>query len=72
MTALDFEVTEERSDAVDSVGIAGEQDVLGDLSRREIDVVLALGVREGDAGIRARQGSSSFAGTRPARVVRQP
>jgi hypothetical protein len=72
MMALDFEVAEERSDAVGSVGIAGEQDVFGQLSRRKIDVVLALSVRKGDAGIRARQGMSSYAGTRPARVVRQP
>ena len=52
---LELDVVETRGDPGGPVGVAGEEDVLGQVTRSESDVVLPFSGREGYAGIRVRQ-----------------
>ncbi len=56
--ALHLDVVEERRDAVGAIGIARQEDVVGHLAGREVDVVLALRVGQRDQRVRVRHGDS--------------
>src|SRR4051794_32394341 len=60
---LAIDVVEPLGDLRRSIGVAGEEDVLGQLSGAESDVILPLPLGERDAVVRVRQApfSSSFA-----------
>ncbi len=49
MAAMDLDILEHLGDAVGAVGVARQQDVVGDLSGSEVDVVLAVGIGQRDA-----------------------
>ena len=53
--ALELDVVEQPGDLGGAVGVAGEEEVLGQLAGAEIDVVLPLPVGERDAVVRVRQ-----------------
>ena len=55
MPALELDGVEASRDARSPVGVAGEEDVLGQFARSEPDVVLPFADRQGNAGIRVRQ-----------------
>ena len=55
MAPLELDIVETRGDPVRSIGVAGEEDVLGQFTRSESDVVLPFSCGEGYAGIRVRQ-----------------
>ena len=55
MAPLELDRVETRGDPGGSVGVTGEEDVLGQFSRSESDVVLPFSNRECDAVIRVRQ-----------------
>jgi len=60
MALAHLDVCQARSDALDPILVAGEEDVLGQLAWSEADVVLPFAIRKRDAGIRVRQGLSSM------------
>jgi hypothetical protein len=55
MPAPELHVVETRGDPVGSVGIPGEEDVLGQFAWTESDVILPFAIRERDAVVRVRQ-----------------
>ena len=58
MTLLDLDVVEASGDPGGAIRVTGEEDVLGQFTRSESDVVLPFSDREGYAGIRVRQTST--------------
>ena len=52
---LELDVVEARGDPGGPIGVPGEEDVLGQFTRSESDVVLPFSCGEGYAGIRVRQ-----------------
>ena len=46
-------------DALDAGGVTGQQDVLGELARRQVDVVLAVGLGQGHPAVADGQHASS-------------
>ena len=57
---VELHVLEARGDPLDPLRVTGEEDVLGQLTPTEADVVLPISVRERDAGVRVRQGRPSL------------
>ena len=55
MAVPELDAVEEGGDALDAVLVAGEEDVVGQLTRAEADVVLPLAGGDRDAGIHGRQ-----------------
>ncbi|HEY0443103.1 MAG TPA: hypothetical protein VGC90_02675 [Candidatus Limnocylindrales bacterium] len=55
MPVLELDGVEARADPGCSIGVAGEEDVLGQFAGAKSDVVLPFSDRERDAGIRVRQ-----------------
>ena len=70
VATMDLDVLEHLRDAVGPIGIARQQDVIGDLSGREVDVVLAVGVGQRDQRIRFGHGASFCPTSASARAAR--